>query len=59
MLSTFCRHPDPSDMIAFDAAVCLGKLCVFDDCAKTKLKRTLEQTADTHIRSKVGIINIS
>ncbi|KAJ8319004.1 hypothetical protein KUTeg_004095 [Tegillarca granosa] len=48
VLSHFCRSPDPDDSNALDAAVLLGKLCVADDSAKIKLKRSLHQSDDTH-----------
>ena len=53
VLSHFCRNPDPDDTNAFDAAVLLGKLCVADENAKFKLLRSLDQSADTHIKAKV------
>ena len=54
MLSHFCRNPDPDDANAFDAAVLLGRLCVLDENAKFKLLRSLDQSADTHIKAKVS-----
>lgn len=53
VLSHFCRSPDPDDSNALDAAVLLGKLCVADDSAKVKLKRSLHQSDDTHVKAKV------
>uniref|UniRef100_A0A2C9LNZ8 HEAT repeat-containing protein 4 n=1 Tax=Biomphalaria glabrata TaxID=6526 RepID=A0A2C9LNZ8_BIOGL len=52
VLSHFCQNPDPDDIIAFQAAVCLGQLCVKDIHAQDRLVKTLEESPDTHIKAK-------
>ncbi|XP_064635806.1 uncharacterized protein LOC135492977 isoform X2 [Lineus longissimus] len=53
VLSHLCKNPDPSDCIAFDAAICLGKLCVADKFAKKRLKSALKDLdSDSHVRFK-------
>ena len=56
VLSHFCRNPDPDDLIAFDAAVCLGRLCVRDESAETRLISSMEDSKDNHVRAKVRVI---
>ena len=53
VLSHFCRNPDPDDIIAFNSAVCLGRLCVKDDSAKARLIQAMEESQDNHVRAKV------
>ncbi|XP_013379125.2 uncharacterized protein LOC106150709 [Lingula anatina] len=52
VLSHFCKNPDPCDPVAFDASLCLGKLCVKEEAARTRLRKTLFETKDTHIKNQ-------
>ncbi|CAH1794759.1 unnamed protein product [Owenia fusiformis] len=52
VLVHICKNPDPADMLSFDAAVCLGKLCEPLQVAKDRLLRILDETKDTHHRQK-------
>lgn len=52
VLSHLCRNPDPEDLVAFNSAVCLGKLCVKDESAQARLVRAMEESKDTHLRAK-------
>ena len=55
VLTYLCKNPDPADTISFDAAVCLGKLCVFDDSPVWRLRKAVVETKDTHLTSRVSI----
>ncbi|KAK3736717.1 hypothetical protein RRG08_059247 [Elysia crispata] len=52
VLSHLCRNPDPEDLVAFNSAVCLGRLCVKDESAQARLIRAMEESKDTHLRAK-------
>ncbi|KAK6187104.1 hypothetical protein SNE40_005199 [Patella caerulea] len=52
VLSHFCCNPDPDDPISIEAAVLIGKLCVSDINAKTKLSTALSETDDSHLKAK-------
>ncbi|XP_035827330.1 uncharacterized protein LOC101845258 [Aplysia californica] len=52
VLSHFCRNPDPDDIIAFNSAVCLGRLCVRDESAQNRLVKAMEESKDNHVRAK-------
>ena len=46
-------NPNPEDELSFQAAVCLGKLCVVDSNAVAKLRMVMETTTNTHDRAQV------
>jgi hypothetical protein len=54
VLSLLCLSDEETDPISFHAAVVLGKMCVADENAKNKLRKTLSATGiDTHLRALV------
>ncbi len=53
ILSVLCLSDDPEDCISLDASVCLGKLCVADVNAKSKLRQLLRENPDHYIRAEV------
>ena len=55
-----CRGREPDDTVSFDAAVCLGRLCVRDKHAQDKLVSVLKDTQNTRIRAQVrGVSNVN
>ena len=53
ILSELCQFGDVTDNISLDAAVALGKLCVADENAKSKLRQVLSESGSTHVKAQV------
>ena len=53
ILSVMSKKQDPEDRMSFDAAVCLGRMCVYDENGKDRLKLVIDKSDNTHMKAEV------
>ena len=58
ILSLLCFSEDPNDPLSLNSAILLGKLCVVDENATTKLRQVIADSKDTHVKAQVGTVKI-